>query len=365
MGEMAMMFFNKAGRIAFYVCIIVYLYGDLAIYAAAVPKSLRDIACSSVSCDGNSSNTSNDGVCWGNGLTRMDVYRIFLAGFTLFTVPFAYLNVTKTKYLQYFTTVLRGVAFLLMIVLATMLIVRNGKNGVRHSPPIAEISGIPNLFGVSVYSFMCQHSIPSLVTPIKNKRNLKWLLLCDYLLIYVFYALIGMTAVFAFGPDKLRDIYTLNFQDSCEATSVVFLRYFLGLFPVFTLTTNFPIITLTLANNLKALFTPCAPTSPALARFLFPTLAVLPPVAAAFVTNDITSLVGYTGSYAGAGVQYVIPAMLVLMARRQGAEVYGESAIRQNAFKSPFFKKFWIVLLLIWTVVCLSFVTANHVLTHH
>jgi len=27
----------------FYICIIVYLYGDLAIYAAAVPKSLRDV----------------------------------------------------------------------------------------------------------------------------------------------------------------------------------------------------------------------------------------------------------------------------------------------------------------------------------
>lgn len=28
----------------FYVCIIVYLYGDLAIYAAAVPISLMEVA---------------------------------------------------------------------------------------------------------------------------------------------------------------------------------------------------------------------------------------------------------------------------------------------------------------------------------
>lgn len=35
--------FFIVGVVIFYVCIIVYLYGDLAIYAAAVPKSLRDV----------------------------------------------------------------------------------------------------------------------------------------------------------------------------------------------------------------------------------------------------------------------------------------------------------------------------------
>ena len=42
MGKMAAMFFNKTGRTLFYICIIIYLYGDLAIYGAAVAKSLRD-----------------------------------------------------------------------------------------------------------------------------------------------------------------------------------------------------------------------------------------------------------------------------------------------------------------------------------
>ena len=29
-------------------------------------------------------------------------------------------------------------------------------------PPMARIGGLPNLFGVCVYSFMCHHSLPSL-----------------------------------------------------------------------------------------------------------------------------------------------------------------------------------------------------------
>jgi len=40
-------------------------------------------------------------------------------------------------------------------------------------------------------------------------------------------------------------------QDSCCVTNVVPIRYFLGLFPVFALSTNFPIISVTLRNNLK------------------------------------------------------------------------------------------------------------------
>lgn len=365
MGEMALMFFNKGGRLLFYLCIIIYLYGDLAIYAAAVPKSMRDIACASTSCTPNNRTNSNDGTCWNDSWTRMDVYRLFLGVFTVLMAPFAYFNVQKTKYLQYFTTVLRWIAFIMMVVLAISLISRNKKQGITKNPPIFELSGIPNLFGVSVYSFMCQHSIPSLVTPISNKKRLNMLLLFDYLLIYVFYALIGMTAIFAFGPDKLQDIYTLNFQDSCEATEIIFFRYFLGSFPVFTISTNFPIITVTLANNLKALLSPYLPSNETFQRIFFPSLAVFPPIAAAFATNDVTSLVGYTGSYAGAGVQYVIPSMLVLTARRMGSEIYSESAVKNNIYKSPFYKKYWIVLMIVWTIVCLSFVTVNHVLTHH
>ena len=35
----------RKGRNMFYLCLVIYLYGDLAIYGAAVAKSLRDVAC--------------------------------------------------------------------------------------------------------------------------------------------------------------------------------------------------------------------------------------------------------------------------------------------------------------------------------
>ena len=50
---MAKMFFNNYGIVLFYVCMIVYLYGDLAIYAAAVPKNLVSILCNNLTCVAN------------------------------------------------------------------------------------------------------------------------------------------------------------------------------------------------------------------------------------------------------------------------------------------------------------------------
>lgn len=43
LSDMATLFFNDFGRILFYLCFVVYLYGDLSIYSAAVARSLRDV----------------------------------------------------------------------------------------------------------------------------------------------------------------------------------------------------------------------------------------------------------------------------------------------------------------------------------
>ena len=93
------------------------------------------------------------------------------------------------------------------------------------SPPFSRISGLPNLFGVCVYSFMCHHSLPSLVTPINNKSRLYPLILGDYLLILGFYFLLAFTGIFAFR--EINDLYTLNFQVRSLTMSTSFLQGFL------------------------------------------------------------------------------------------------------------------------------------------
>ncbi|OXB76986.1 UNVERIFIED_CONTAM: hypothetical protein H355_014808 [Colinus virginianus] len=345
----------------FYFCIIIYLYGDLAIYAAAVPVSLMQVTCSAI---GNHSCNVGDGTkyndtdkCWGP-IRRIDAYRLYLAAFTLLLGPFTFFNVQKTKYLQIVTSLMRWIAFILMIILALIRISRGQAEG---HPSMAQLSGIRNLFGVCVYSFMCQHSLPSLITPISKKRHVNKLVLLDYVLILAFYSLLSFTAIYCFPNDSLMDMYTLNFTD-CDIVSAAFIRYFLGLFPVFTISTNFPIIAVTLRNNWKTLFHREGGTYPWLVdRIVFPAITLVPPVLVAFCTHDLESLVGITGAYAGSGIQYLVPAFLALCSRRDTQLVFGSGAL--NKHRSPFHHSFWVVFVLVWGFSCFVFVTANIVLS--
>lgn len=404
LGKMASLFFSKVGVNLFYIIIAVYLYGDLAIYGAAVSKSLRDVVCQMPVFPVHNSTTSNDSLngtdlgdlpCWQNyQISRGNTYRIFLLGFLGLVGPFTFFNVQKTKYLQIFTTLMRWIAFASMIVLCAMALI--GGRGQGH-PPMAAFGGLPSLFGVCVYSFMCHHSLPSLVTPWRDKRHLFSLLAADYMLILGFYTLLSFTGIFTFPV--LHDMYTLDFQPNSGTDAIIphipVLQYFLSLFPVFTLSTNFPIIAITLRNNLRSLFLREEPghaararsaSSPAnslqssnssstaavatppgpschqilVERFFFPLLALLPPIAVALATESVEFLVGFTGSYAGAVIQYIIPVALVHRARKQVLEALGLGVKNQHA--SPFRHGAWLVFVLVWAVACVTLVTVNHIL---
>ena len=190
MGQMAKMFFRPWGVTLFYIVICLYLYGDLAIYAAAVPKSLMEVTCTYCPPCGNSSdhnssiqyynsNCSNSSeldnnmLCWPGveAISRVNAYRIYLVAFIVSLGSCVFFDVQKTRILQYITTVMRWLAFSIMVGLSIKQL-SQGK-GQGH-PPVANIAGVPTLFGVCVYSFMCHHSLPSLLTPIRSKRGLHY-----------------------------------------------------------------------------------------------------------------------------------------------------------------------------------------------
>jgi len=356
MGRMASLFFSRGGRNLFYICLVIYLYGDLAIYGAAVAKSVRDVTCTfRPNATVTALNISENAPCWpGSNQSRLSAYRVILALFTCTIGQFVFCNVTKTKYLQMVTTLMRWAAFLIMVALACVAL----SSSSPASPPPTRFSGLPNLFGVCVYSFMCHHSLPSLVTPIANKSKLYSILLGDYLLILGFYFLLAFTGIFAFTD--INDLYTLNFQPSADDSWLLYACHcFLSLFPVFTLSTNFPIIAITLSNNLKALFlTEGRRYSYWTRSFLFPLLALLPPTLVAMATHSLEFLVGLTGSYAGAGIQYVVPAALVYHARQQTTQAIGVGV--RNQHRSPFSSIYWVWFVQAWAATCVILVTWNH-----
>lgn len=100
---MAKMFFKKEHLKYFYLCIIIYLYGDLTIYSTAISKSLRDVTCSYDNCNKTELDASDP--CWESlSISRGAVYRLYILIIALFLGPFFNLH---TKYLQLLTSIFR------------------------------------------------------------------------------------------------------------------------------------------------------------------------------------------------------------------------------------------------------------------
>lgn len=82
-------------------------------------------------------------------------------------------------------------------------------------------------------------------------------------------------------------------------------------------------------------------------RIVFALLAVVPPVVISFFIRDVEFLVGITGSYAGLGIMFLFPALLVQFARkyvlfaRKGAnhwqKSFGNAGSQRRSDKLPRF----------------------------
>ncbi|VDP53028.1 unnamed protein product [Soboliphyme baturini] len=410
MGDMATMLLGNVGRIVFYFCMGVYLFGDLAIYAAVVPKSLMNAICTYTPLNqtGNFFNVSGQEPCWPNAnkvLTRMTVYRLLVIVFAILIGPFNFTNLSRTKYLQVITSVFRWSSFIVMIVWAAVIL---GISGVDGSPVAANGNKFTNLFGVSVYGFMCHHSLPGMVTPMKNKRHFFIYMVGVFIVIFLFYSLVSLTGAFAFAD--VDDVYTLTFFHIAlpagpVGTVLRIIQYALLLFPVFTISANYPIIGITLRNNLDTLIfvrrppqqqvsgidgendhgmsaeseprvdkvgvsteqlvEPSADPQPSktttfLRRILLPLLITVLPLIFSLLTYDVTLLAAITGSYPGVGVQYLLPSWLSLAVRRKMQRDI--SVDFQPPYASPFKGFFWVYLSFFWAVCTVCIVTANYII---
>lgn len=398
LGFMARYLWPAWAVMLFNLTITMYLYGDLAIYAMTVPHTIMTVACLNTShsqyanaSDGGRHNGTAELACLGGMFDQVTTYYLFVGIFAVVLGPLCFFNVQKTKYLQMATTLARWFAFIAMIGIASF-----HSSGDTHVD--FRVLNLPTLLGVALYSFMCHHSLPSLVTPFRSKRHLTAALAAVFVVIFAFYAVLCYTAIRAYGGD-IRSVYTENFAPLVPMGTI------LSLFPVFTLSSSFPIIAISLRNNLKALLlgrasaegasdsrvddavaiksvnadphgaiaagrqkaaTSWCPSRAWLVdRIVIPLLAILPPIGVAFATSDVTTTVSITGAYPGVGIQYIIPTLLVVSVRQRVDRVLCGGPgrlgrlrnVRVNKHVSPFRSSVWVVLVLLWSLTCIALTT--------
>lgn len=220
----------------------------------------------------------------------------------------------------------------------------------------------------------------------------------------------------------LQDVYTLNFKNY----PIRAVAYFLSLFPVCTLrfvictrlavphqfasnscsklvppshkrSANFPVITITLRENLRTLAHSLTGSGDAAEAdthgadglevggclafascHMYALVAIVPPLVVAFFTEDVSMLVGFTGAYAGLGIQWIVPTCLVYCLRRRldseraratamanGSNGGMKSAFskqkdNRNPFASPFAHVAWIYVILTCALASTVIITISH-----
>jgi hypothetical protein len=150
---------------------------------------------------------------------------------------------------------------------------------------------------------------------------------------------------------------------------------------------NFPVICITLRENLRTLFhkqqqenqpqrSTDSPHATIIEKYSYGLLAIVPPLIVAFFTEDVSMLVGITGAYAGLGIQWIVPTSLVYYLRQRLADEstrspsltreshrytspYKTNTI-QNPYASQFSSPFWIYATILLSFISLVFITMKH-----
>jgi amino acid permease len=107
-----------------------------------------------------------------------------------------------------------------MIILAFVSVAKSGRHD--EQVPHFNILALPNLFGGVVYSFMCHHSLPSIVTPMRDKSQVLRIVGMAFVSIIIVYLFLFVSCGLAFGTGVLDPI-TFNFPPERILLSVVIL----------------------------------------------------------------------------------------------------------------------------------------------
>eukprot|EP00298_Acanthocystis_sp_HF-20_P009370 c18265_g1_i1.p1 GENE.c18265_g1_i1~~c18265_g1_i1.p1 ORF type:complete len:474 (+),score=128.53 c18265_g1_i1:69-1490(+) len=329
------------------LCVIICLclYGDLSIYSCVVPGTLAKF-------------------------TGYDYY-IFLCGFAGLMIPASFFNFSKTKYLQVLTSLTRTFALSAMIIL-TLRYIGTTHTSKRIEPVVP--SGISIAWGSLNYAFMVHTSIPSVISHMKDKNSAFKVIFFTFSSLAILYTALSLSAIFAFSdadlrecgnspgePCKINALYTLNFSSA----DTEWVAKFITLFPVFTLTTNYPLMEIVLKNNILAIFQKLKiwehqKRNQSIASSL---LAPIPPLLVAFAVRDVSTLVGITGSYGGMCLMFIFPTLFVRISRQRLMQYVGPQGIPKHALRSPFTSPFWEYLILSWAGISLIVITTNFIIS--
>jgi len=185
--------------------------------------------------------------------------------------------------------------------------------------PLWRPEGLPTMLPTTIYSLIFHYSIPTLAEPMRDKKMVGSAFSMSVLVTVVAYWLISVAAGAYFGGDTMPAV-SLNWASYRPAGAFApfgaVVRNFVVFFPALSLVSSYPLLAITLSNNMEAVSTLELP------RSAWRVLAAAPPVVISVFVTDLTTVTAVAGLF-GYIVVLIFPLLLQRASARACSELLG------------------------------------------
>ncbi|KAF0713431.1 Aste57867_4332 [Aphanomyces stellatus] len=275
---------------------------------------------------------------------------VVAAIFGIIVVPLSCVDLNEQIHVQVAMAIVRFFALTTMVVSASVALFTDAKDSGALYPiqtpytsevPFVDFKSFGLLFSTTVFSQLFQHSVPGLLAPLARKDQAKASSIFGYALLTttLFYLALSLSCCYYFGP-KISSSVNLNwasFTWGIEGTMPIwarFLSFLVVLFPALDTLSVFPLIAITLGDNLVASLK----------------VAAIPPLVIAVLVTDLSVTLQFSGIF-GIYVAFITPALLQLFSQREDP--------RTNIYSGPFSSENYVYAVLVFGGVSLLVATAQ------
>ncbi|EKE37547.1 amino acid transporter, putative [Entamoeba nuttalli P19] len=241
----------------------------------------------------------------------------------LVVIPLSFLDVGKQAIVHIILTIVRFGSFTVMIITCIIQVAVDGPLTNERNVFDFYWNGFGTVFTHTAFAFVVQHTIPSIISPVKGeKRKVNLPIISALSIASVFYALIAVICSYTFNGKVLTPV-TLNWStytgrnggwgEGKELWFAYIIKYLILFFPVFNLTSSFPILSNTLAMNIENLFPHrYVLNHPKKCKYISRALAIFPPFILTCFIDSLEIIFDFAGIIAFF-LAFTLPCLFIFM----------------------------------------------------
>ncbi|KAL7712877.1 Amino acid transporter [Entamoeba marina] len=261
-------------------------------------------------------------------------YLVALTLFAIMVTPMSFMDIAEQAGIQSILTVYRFFAITLMLVTCLIsLVYRSGssEDDVIDPEALFNLNGFGAAFSVISVSLACHHNIPEAVAPTTSKRKLKSVVVASLTTATILNVAVGIVCALCFGKKTISPV-TSNWLDYtgcdggfgiCKDHKIKWYGYIVQIsilmFPLVNLTSEYPLVSATLASNFAQLVGEESVSKTA------KTLAAIPPLLLACIKADLTKIFGLTGVF-GFVLVFIFPTIFQIFSKKTYRIQFGKHA---------------------------------------